>query len=152
MKRLLEACLLAVTLASLASPAVAQAAADVPMQRGVAVDLPVTRSAVAIPEADKENALVVAVTRNGEVFLGTERTSVAVLPEKIKSAVSNRSAKVLYIKADARAPYSTVVSILDSLDGVGLRKFALLTAQRGSEKAGTLVPPKGLEMQIMSAQ
>jgi hypothetical protein len=63
MKRLIEACLVVVTLASLASPAVAQAAADVPMQKGVAVDLPVTRSAVAIPEADKEDALVVAVTR-----------------------------------------------------------------------------------------
>jgi len=150
MKRLLEAYLVAVTLASLASPAVAQSAADVPMQRGVTVDLPVTRSAVAIPEADKEDALVVAVTRNGDVFLGTDRTSVAVLPGKIKSAVSHRSVKMLYIKADARAPYSTVVSILDSLDAVGLRKFAFLTTQGGSEKAGTLVPPKGLEMQIMS--
>jgi biopolymer transport protein ExbD len=152
MKRLLEAFLVAVTLASLASPAVAQAVAAVPMQRGVAVDLPVTRSAVAIPDADKEDALVVAVTRKGDVFLGTDRTSVAALPQKIKSAVSNRSAKVLYIKADARAPYSTVVSILDSLDPLGLRKFALLTAQVGSEKAGTLVAPKGLEMQIMSAR
>jgi biopolymer transport protein ExbD/biopolymer transport protein TolR len=122
------------------------------MQKGVAIDLPVTRSAVAIPEADKEDALVVAVTRNSDVFLGTDQTSVAVLPAKIKSALSNRSAKVIYIKADARAPYSTVVSILDSLDAVGLRKFVLLTAHRGSEKAGTLVPPKGLEMQIMSAR
>jgi biopolymer transport protein ExbD len=152
MKRLIEACLVVVTLASLASLAVAQAAADVPMQKGVAVDLPVTRSAVAIPEADKEDAFVVAVTRNGDVFLGADQTSVAVMPAKIKSAVSNRSAKVIYIKADARAPYSTVVSILDSLDAVGLRKFVLLTAQGGSEKAGTLVPPKGLEMQIMSAR
>jgi biopolymer transport protein ExbD len=152
MKRLLEACLVAVTLASLASPAVAQAVADVPMQRGVAVDLPVTRSAVAIPDADKEDALVVAITRKGDVFLGTDQTSVAALPQKIKSAVSNRSAKVLYIKADARAPYSTVVSILDSLNPLGLRKFVLLTAQLSSEKAGTLVPPKGLEMQIMSAR
>ena len=133
MKRLIEATLVAVTLASLPSPAVAQTAAGIPMQRGVAVDLPVTRSAVAIPEADKEDALVVAVTRNGDVFLGADRTSVAVLLEKIKSAVSNRSAKVIYIKADARAPYSTIVSILDSLDAVGLRKFALLTAQGCSE-------------------
>jgi biopolymer transport protein ExbD len=152
MKRLLEACLVVVILASLASSAVAQGASDVPTQKGVAVDLPVTRSAVAIPEADKEDALVVAVTRNGDVFLGTDRTSVAVLPEKIKSAISNRSAKVVYIKADARAPYFTVISILDSLDAVGLRKFALLTVQGGSEKAGTLVSPKGLEMQIMSAR
>jgi biopolymer transport protein ExbD len=152
MKRLLEACLVAATLASFASLAVAQAVVDIPMQRGVTVDLPVTRSAVAIPDADKEEALVVAVTRNGDVFVGTDRTTVAALPQKIKSAVSNRSAKVLYIKADACAPYSTVVSILDSLDQLGLRKFVLLTAQVGSEKAGTLVPPKGLEMQIMSAR
>ena len=140
---------MALTLASLTPSAVAQAAADVPLQKGISVDLPVTRSAVAIPEADKEDAIVVAVTGNGDIFLGADRTSVAALPEKIKSSLS-RSAKVVFIKADARAPYFTVVSILDSLNAAGLRKFALLTAQGVSEKTSTLVSPTGLEMQMTS--
>jgi biopolymer transport protein ExbD len=151
MKRILEVCLVALTFASLAPSAVAQAPADAALQKGISVDLPVTRSAVAIPEADKEDAIVVVVTGNDDIFLGTDRTSVAALPEKIKSTLS-RSAKGLFIKADARAPYSTVVSILDSLNAAGLRKFALLTAQKGSEKPSTLVSPRGLEMQMTSVQ
>jgi len=111
----------------------------------------VTHSAVAIPEADKEEAIVVVVTGNGDIFLGTDRTGVAALPKRIKSTLS-RSAEVLFIKADARAPYSTVVSILDSLNAAGLRKFALLTTQGGSEKPRTFVSPRGLEMQMTSVQ
>jgi biopolymer transport protein ExbD len=149
MKRLLGVCLVALTLASFAPSAVAQATADAPLQKGISVDLPVTRSAVAIPEADKKDAIVVAVTGNGDIFLGLDQTSVADLPDRIKSGLS-RSAKVVFIKADARAPYLTVVSILDSLNAAGLRKFALLTAKEVSEKTSTLVSPTGLEMQITS--
>ncbi|MFZ1131482.1 MAG: biopolymer transporter ExbD [Terriglobales bacterium] len=151
MKHILEVCLVALTLASLTPSAVGQAPAEVPLQRGISVDLPVTHSAVAIPEADKEEAIVVVVTGNGDIFLGTDRTGVAALPKRIKSTLS-RSAEVLFIKADARAPYSTVVSILDSLNAAGLRKFALLTTQGGSEKPRTFVSPRGLEMQMTSVQ
>lgn len=147
MKRILEVCLVAFTFASLAPSAFAQAAADAHLQKGISVDLPVTRSAVAIPEADKEDAIVVVVTGNGDIFLGTDRTSVTALPDKITSALSG-GPRVVFVKADARAPFSTIVSILDSLNAAGLRRFALLTAQRDFEKTSVLVSPRGLEMQI----
>ncbi len=149
MKHLLEVCLVALALVGSEPPVAAQSAADMPMQKGIAVDLPVTSNAVAIPDADKQDALVVAVSRNCDIYLGADRMSIAALRENIRNAVSSRGAKILYIKADAYAPYFCVVGILDSMQRAGLEKFALLTSQRDAEEPGSLIPPKGLEMQIV---
>jgi biopolymer transport protein TolR len=145
MKHLFEVCLMAVVLANTPSIAV-QATAGIPMQRGIAVDLPVTSHAVAVPDADREGALVLTVTYDGGVYVGVDRTDMAALAEKVKTAFSIQGGKTLYIKADARVPYASVVSILDAVRAAGVQRMTLLTAQRDSEKPGTLVPPKGLEM------
>ena len=148
MKRLLEVCFVALTLAG-GTLLVAAQTADVPMQRGIAVDQPVMHNAVAIPEADKEDAVVVTLTQDGSVYLGIDRTSIAALSEKIRNALSNRNAQIVYIKADARVPYSSIVRIVDSLRAAHIQRFGLLTA-KDSDKPGALVTPKGLEMLIVS--
>ena len=149
MKHLFEVCLMALVMANTPSIAV-QSTSEIPMQRGIAVDLPVTSHAVAVPDADRENALVVTVTHDGGVYVGVDRTDIAVLAEKVRTAVSIQGEKTLYLKADARIPYASLVSILDSLRAAGVQRMTLLTAQRDSEKPGALVPPKGLEMLMVS--
>lgn len=148
MKRLLEVCFVALTLAG-GTLLVAAQTADVPMQRGIIVDQPVMHNAVAIPEADKEDAVVVTLTQDGSVYLGIHRTSMAALSEEIRNAFSNRNAQTVYIKADAHVPYSGVVRIMDSLRAADIQRFGLLMA-RDSDKSGVLVTPKGLEMLIVS--
>jgi len=75
MKRLPEVCFVALTLAG-GMLLVAAQTADVPMQRGIAVDQPVMHNAVAIPEADKEDAVLVTLTQDGSGYLGLiERVS-----------------------------------------------------------------------------
>ena len=148
MKRLLEVCFVALTLAGVTLLVAAQTADD-PMQRGIAVDQPVMHNAVAMPEADKEDAVVVTLTQDGSVYLGIDRTSVAALSEKIRNALSNRNARIVYIKADAHVPYSSVVGIMDSLRAANIQRFVLLTA-RDSDKPGALVTPSGLEMLFVS--
>jgi biopolymer transport protein ExbD len=150
MKHLLEVCLVALTLAGSTPSVAAQSAAEVPKQRGITVDLPPTSNAVAVPDADKEDALVVTVTHDGSVYLGVNLTSNATLAEKVRNVLSDRSQKTLYIKADARTPYVSLVRILDSVRTAGVQGVTLLTAQRNSENPGTLVPPKGLEMFIVT--
>jgi len=124
--------------------------AEVPKQKGISVDLPPTINAVAVPDADKEDALVVTVTRDGSVYLGVNLTSTATLAEEVRNILSNRSQKTLYIKADARIRYASLVRILDSVRTAGVQGGTLLTAQRDSENHGTLVPPKGLEILIVT--
>lgn len=145
MKCLLVVCLIALVLAT--NNVVAQDQ-TVPMQRGIGVQLPATSNAVAVPSADKKDALVVAVTREGRLYLGTDLIRPADLADKVKSELARRADKTLYVKADARAPYAYVVKVLDAARTTGVQEFTLLTDQTESSEAGKLVTPKGLEMLI----
>lgn len=149
MKYLLEVCLIALSLA--ATTVVAQDP-TIPMQKGIAVQLPATSNAVAVPSADKEDALVVAVTRDGRVYLGTDLISPADLADKVKGELATRVDKRLYVKADARTPYANVVAVLDAVRTSGVQGLTLLTDQRGPSEAGKLVTPTGLEMLVVSTR
>ncbi len=118
------------------------------LQKGISVQLPVTSNARPMPDADHEDALIVSVTADGSVHLGVNPVSFTGLAEKVTAALSNRTEKKLYIKADARTPYANVVKVLDAVRTVGVEAQNLLTAQPDSSKPGTLVPPKGLEVLV----
>ncbi len=148
MKCLLEVCLIVL---SSATTAVVAQNPTIPMQRGISVQLPATSNAVAVPSADKGDALVVAVTHDGRVYLGTDLISPADLADKVKSEVATRADKKLYIKADARTPYATVVKVLDAVHTSGVQELTLLTDQREPPEAGKLVTPKGLQMLVIPA-
>ncbi len=147
MKCLLGVCLSIVVLVSVPL-ATAQSAPEVPLQRGISVDMATASHAVPVPLADKEDALVVAVARNGDVFLGTTRIDVDALAEKVREAASGRADKTLYIKADARVAYAAVVKVLDAVGTGGVERITLLVAQRDSEVRAFPVSPKGLELKV----
>lgn len=151
MKNLLEVCLVALTLTSGIPRVAAQSASGIPMQKGITVDQPIMHNAVAIPEADKEDAVVVTLTQDRSLYLGVDRTNVATLPEGIRSVLSNRRAQTVYIKADARVPFSSVVGVIDAMRAAGVQRLGVLTS-KDSDKPGTLVSPKGLEMLIISTR
>jgi biopolymer transport protein ExbD/biopolymer transport protein TolR len=153
MNYLLEVCLV-VALAAGATPAIgakSQAITPQTTQKGISVELPVTSNAVAMPDAEQEDALIVSVTDDGSVYFGVDPISPAALAEKVRDCLSNRTERKLYIKADARSPYANVVKVLDAMDTAGVEAPNLLTAQRDSSGPGTLIPPKGLEVLIGSA-
>lgn len=150
MKPLVEVCLVAVILAGGTTFAAAQSAAEIPLQRGITVDLPVASNAVVLIDADREDATVLTVTHDGRLYLGVDQTDITGLAEKVRNAFSNRGWKTLYIKADARIPYASLIRILDSVRTAGVQGVTLLTAARDAEKPGTLVPPKGLEMLMVA--
>lgn len=130
------------------TPIVAAQSPAIPMQRGISVQMAVSRTAVAVPEADREDAVVVTVTHDGHIYLGTNPVSPADLVERTQAELSTRQKKVVYLKADARTPYASVVKVMDALHTVGVEGLTLLTEQRESA-AGALVPPRGLEMLIV---
>jgi len=109
--------------------------------------LPVTSNAVAIPNADNQNALVVALTADGATYLGVNRLSTSALADDVRSILSTRNEKTLYIKADARVPYARLVEVIDAVRNSGVDGLTLLTAQQDTADQGRrLVAPKGLEM------
>ena len=121
-------------------------AAQTPAPRkGVSVKMPVTTNAVAMPDADLADSLVVAVTYDGAAFLNVSRETPAQLSEKVKAQLAGCPGKRVYLKGDARTPYSTVVEVLDALRTAGVNAPILLTSQHDSTNA-SYVPPVGLEV------
>lgn len=110
------------------------------LQKGVSVDLAKVNSPTSMPDADKEDALLVAVQRDGKVFFGTELTTVDQLTDKIKDRLANRTDKRVFLKADARAKFGAVVEVVDNVRAAGVDQLGLLTDQR---KSGALAPPTG---------
>jgi len=108
------------------------------LQKGVSVDLAKVNSPQQMPDADKEDALLVAIQRDGKVFFGKDPCAVDQLTDKIKDRLANKSDKRVFIKADARAKFGTVVEVVDNVRAAGVDQLGLLTDQK---KSGALAPP-----------
>jgi len=107
------------------------------LSKGVSVDLVKTRNPIAMADADKEDAILVAVTRDGKVFLGTTPVPAADLPGKVKDLLTDRLDKTCYIKSDSRARYEKVVEVVDNLRSAGVDQLGLITDSMKKELATT---------------
>ena len=90
-----------------------------------------------MPDADKEDALLIAVMRDGKIFFGTDRVEPDQLTQKVKDRLANKADKRVFIKADARARYGNVVEVVDNVRSAGVDDVGLLTDQK---KAGAEAP------------
>src|ERR1700751_3785703 len=70
------------------------------LQHGVTVDMAKVNNPEQMPDADKEDALLVAVMRDGTVFFGTDKIASADLTQKIKDRLASRTDKRVFLKAD----------------------------------------------------
>ncbi len=120
------------------------------MQRGISVQMPVTSNATSMPAADRNDAWIVAVTADGSFYLGADPKTPEQLAEWMKTHPRTREAK-LYIKADARAPFTNVQQVLEVGREAMFKTPILLTSQREPTAPGTMLPPNGLEVVIGSA-
>jgi biopolymer transport protein ExbD/biopolymer transport protein TolR len=109
------------------------------LSKGVSVDLVHTRNPVAMDEADAEDALVVAVTRDGQIFLGrTKLPKASDLTQRVEDVVSNRIDKTVYIKCDARSRYERVVEVVNAVRAAGVDQVGLLT-EKEEQGRGTII-------------
>jgi biopolymer transport protein ExbD len=116
------------------------------LNKGAAVDKVKAKNAIAMRAADKEDAIMVAITRNGQVFLspGNKQTTADELPDKVRDLLTNRLDKTVYIKADKRAKYEGVEDVIDNLRAAGVSDLGLLTEEipRGEARPTPVLTPK----------
>ena len=149
MNHRLQACLVLLIMADIAGAVFAQSGVSVPLQRGVSVQLAVTSNAVAVPNADRPDALVVALTADGSIYLRANPVPTRDLPDTVRSILSTRKDKTLYLKADARVPYAGLVEVIDAVQKSGVEGLTLVTAQQDGADQGTRpMSPKGLELRV----
>jgi biopolymer transport protein ExbD/biopolymer transport protein TolR len=109
------------------------------LQHGVSVDMAKVNNPQPMPDADKEDALMVAVMRDGKVFFGNDQIPVDQLTNKVKDRIANKTDKRVYVKADARAKFGAVVGVVDNVRSAGVDQLGLLTDQNQNQKKA--VPP-----------
>jgi biopolymer transport protein ExbD len=97
------------------------------LQKTTPVDLAMTNNAHEMKDADKDDAIVVAVTKDGSIYLKNVKTEKAALTDQIKDTISNRLDKTVYVKSDARAKYGDVVAVVDEIRSAGVDQLGLLT-------------------------
>ena len=106
------------------------------LQNKVAVDMAKVDNATNMPDADKEDAIVVAVTRDGGVFLGQNKTSLDQLGVQVSEKLADKPGKTIYIRADARAQYRAVEDAIDAVRTAGVEDVGLLTQKKEGNLAG----------------
>jgi biopolymer transport protein TolR len=93
------------------------------------VDLAPTDHAVALPGALKEDALQVAVTRDGSIYLNESRIRMSNLVPLLREGVREGSERKVYLRADARAKYGEVKAVLDQIRLAGIENVAFMTVE-----------------------
>ena len=100
------------------------------LQNKVSIDMAKVDNAVAMPDADKEDAIVVAVTRDGAFFLGQDRVAASELGTKVAAKLADKPGKTIYVRADARAQYKAVEDAIDDVRTAGVDEVGLLTQKK----------------------
>ncbi len=100
------------------------------VQNKVNVDLPKVDQPITMPDAEKEDQVMVAVTRDGRVYLGSEQVAIDDLGKKVSDKLENKTSKRIYLRADARAQYGRVMDAIDSVRTAGVDQIGLLADQR----------------------
>jgi biopolymer transport protein ExbD/biopolymer transport protein TolR len=113
------------------------------LQKGVSVDLARTDNPQQMPDADKEDSLLVAVMRDGTIYFGQDKVTADQLTAKVKDKLANKTDKRVFVKADARTKYGNVVEVVDNVRSAGVDQLGLLTEQRKPGSFETPPPTTG---------
>jgi biopolymer transport protein ExbD len=110
------------------------------LQKGVSVDMAKVNNAQDMQDADKDDAIIVAVTRDGHLFLGSTQVGLSEVTSKVKDLLANRLDKTVFVRSDQRAKYGDVVKAVDEVRSAGVDKIGLLT-EKNRSKTGAPAPP-----------
>jgi len=110
------------------------------LSKGVPIDLVKTRNPIAMAAADRTDAVLISVTRDGKTFLGRDAVPADQLAPKVKDMLTNRTDKECFLKADTRAKYQVVMDVVQNLQAAGVDQLGLLTEQIQGERRPNQTP------------
>ena len=111
------------------------------LQKGVSVDMAKVNNAQDMQDADKDDAIILAVTRDGKMYLGSTQVGLDDITTRVKDLIANRLDKTVFVRSDARAKYGDVVKAVDEVRSAGVDKLGLLTEKIRTKSAATAPPP-----------
>ena len=114
------------------------------LSKGITVDMAKANNPSPMQNADKEDAVLIAIARDGRTYLGTDQMSPDALPQKVKDLLTNKLDKTVYVRADARARYERVVEVVDNIRAAGVDQLGLLTEEIQKEGQPAAAAPAGM--------
>ena len=93
---------------------------------GVSIYLPEVHHPKLMPAADREDALIIAVIRDGKLFFRTDQITLDTLSARLNAALPETSQRVIYIRADGRARYGEIKLVLDAIHNAKIQNVAFL--------------------------
>ena len=97
------------------------------LQKGVSVELAKTKNPIDMKEADRDDAVLVAITRDGKFYINQDRVNIDDLAAKVNDLLASKLDKTVFVKSDGRAKYGDVVQVVDNIRNAGVDKVGLLT-------------------------
>ncbi len=110
------------------------------LQKNKSVDMVKAQNPREMADADKEDAVVIAVTRDGKLFIGSTPIKPDEITVKVRDMISTRVDKTVYLRSDARAKYGDVVMVVDNVRAAGVESLGLL-AEKLEKKGAPGAPP-----------
>ena len=100
------------------------------LQKGVSVNMAKATNTRDMQDADKEDAVVLAITRDGKTYLRSDPIRRDEITTQVKDGISTKLDKTVYLRADAGAKYGLVVSVVDNIRAAGVDSLGLETEKR----------------------
>jgi len=115
------------------------------LTKGAQVENAKTKNAIAMQNADKEDAILVAITKDGRFYLspGNMQFHLEDLTGKVRDLQTNKLDKTVYIRSDYRAKYEAVEDVVDNLRAAGVDSIGLITELIQQDNARRAAPPTG---------
>ena len=107
------------------------------LQKGISVDMTKAENSRKMQDADKEDAVVLAITRDGKIYLQSDPITLDEITPEVKDRIASKLDKTVYIKSDRNAEYGVVVKVIDNVRAAGVESLGLLTERVDREGAGS---------------
>lgn len=102
------------------------------MTQGVDVALPEVK-AESLPQ-DDEVPFVVSVDKAGKVFINEFEVEQGQLNAKLLAIFKQKPTEKVFLRADKRVPYGTVMDVMAQIRGAGIEKLGMITEPASEKK------------------
>jgi biopolymer transport protein ExbD len=110
------------------------------LSKGLSVELAKVNNPTDMPDADKDDAVIVGISASGDVYLGSNKSDLTQIADQVRDRISNKLDKTVFVKSDGRTKYGDVVKVVDEIRSAGVDNVGLIT-DRAEQKARTAPPP-----------
>jgi biopolymer transport protein TolR len=93
------------------------------VQKGIDVKLPETTADTAATPA---GLIVLTLKKDMSVLINQEAIGMNMLQDRLRSIYSTRQDKTIFIRADAKLPYSRVIEMIDIAKGAGVEVLGII--------------------------